>query len=324
MILARSLSNSELLRKTKSLVEAERRITLELIECLEVISTRMLYAELGFGSLFEFCTRHLGLSEGSAHRRISAMRLARDVPQVKEQIRSGGLSLSNAAKIQVATSRVLKAAPKAIQQKRKSEIVESCLGLSQSKCETTLLTEFPELREAHLYTERQRQVNQALTELKLVVTSEFNKKLERLLRLVSHTNPHQSIIQLFERLIEKELQQLEKKRGLGANLLSTTPITQTQYQPSYPVAVKQDVMNVAESRSRSIPAATRKLVWSQAQGQCQYPGCGSTYQLEIEHKVPFAKGGTHELQNLTLYCRTHNQLMLRRHFGLRHQKRLLK
>jgi len=71
------ITNEWLLAKTKALVQEERRITLELIECLEIISSRTLYADLGYGSLFEFCTRHLGLSEGSAHRRISAMRLAR-------------------------------------------------------------------------------------------------------------------------------------------------------------------------------------------------------------------------------------------------------
>lgn len=44
------ISNEKLIEKTKTLVQEERRITLELIECLEVISSRMLYAELGYGS----------------------------------------------------------------------------------------------------------------------------------------------------------------------------------------------------------------------------------------------------------------------------------
>ena len=69
-------SHHDWVTKAQKLVAEERKITLALIECLEVISTQMIYAELGYGSLFEFCTRHLGLSEGSAHRRISAMRLS--------------------------------------------------------------------------------------------------------------------------------------------------------------------------------------------------------------------------------------------------------
>ena len=146
------VSNEHLLSKTLSLVNEERRITLELIECLEIISSRMLFAELGYGSLFEFCTRHLGLSEGSAHRRISAMRLARDVPQAKEKLKSGELSLTNAAKIQVASQRVLKRSLTGDRQQTKSALVDSCLGLSQNECESKLLKELPGLRESPQYT----------------------------------------------------------------------------------------------------------------------------------------------------------------------------
>jgi hypothetical protein len=305
------LSNEQLLLKTKSLVQEERRITLELIECLEIISSRMLYAELGYGSLFEFCNRHLGLSEGSAHRRISAMRLARDVPQAKEKLKSGELSLTNAAKIQVATQRSFKQTTSNDRNQKKATIVESCLGLSQTECESKLLAEIPELRESPHYTERKRQVDAALTELKLLVSHEFHQKLERLLNLASHSNPTKSILHLFEKLIDQELAHLERKKGLDA---------QTQYSPTYPTAGKQSVVAARETHqppSRYIPAAIRKLVWSRANGKCQYPGCLSTYLLEIEHRVPFAKGGTHHPENLALFCRSHNVLAMKREFEFR-------
>ncbi len=104
----KQVSSSELLNKVRTLATEERRITLHLIEHLREIDARMLYAELGFESLFAFVVKHLGLSEGSAHRRIAAMRLLNDVPEVKEKLESGALTVTNAAKIQVA----LKAADK--------------------------------------------------------------------------------------------------------------------------------------------------------------------------------------------------------------------
>jgi hypothetical protein len=76
-----TLNSKDLLSKTRSLVAEERRATLALIQHLEEISRRKLYAELGYASLWEFTTRELGLSEGAAQRRIQAMRLLRDVPE---------------------------------------------------------------------------------------------------------------------------------------------------------------------------------------------------------------------------------------------------
>ena len=94
-----SYSDENLLQETKTQVEKERAATLHLIECLAEVEARMLYAKLGFSSLWQFCIEYLKLSEGSAQRRIQAMRLSRKVPQAKQALESGKLSLSNAAKL---------------------------------------------------------------------------------------------------------------------------------------------------------------------------------------------------------------------------------
>ena len=88
------LSSQELLSRTRSLLEDERRATFAFILHLEEISRRMLYAEWGFSSMWEFCTRELGMSEGATQRRLQAMKLLRDVPEAKSAIESGTLSLS--------------------------------------------------------------------------------------------------------------------------------------------------------------------------------------------------------------------------------------
>jgi hypothetical protein len=93
-------SKQELLNQTQFLVQEERKLGLQLIDCLREVECRLLYAELGYPSLWEFCTRHLGLSEGDTHRKISVMRLAREVPQVKEALETGKLSQSSAAQLQ--------------------------------------------------------------------------------------------------------------------------------------------------------------------------------------------------------------------------------
>ena len=59
----KTLSVKQLLSETKNLVAEERRVTLLLIEHLREIDRRLLFLEMGYGSLFEFCVKELTLSE---------------------------------------------------------------------------------------------------------------------------------------------------------------------------------------------------------------------------------------------------------------------
>ena len=72
-----TLSNADLLTKTRTLVTQERKLTALVLNHLQEVERRGLHLELGFPSLFEFCRRELGYSESEAHARISAMRLSR-------------------------------------------------------------------------------------------------------------------------------------------------------------------------------------------------------------------------------------------------------
>ena len=122
-LILKKLSSSELITATKLAASDERKATFALIEHLREIDDRLLYLELGFGNLFELAVKELGLSEGSAHRRISAMRLARDIPEVKEKLESGKITLSNAAQVQVALNSVKK---KKLTVSEKTDLIESC------------------------------------------------------------------------------------------------------------------------------------------------------------------------------------------------------
>jgi hypothetical protein len=56
----------------------------------------------------------------------------------------------------------------------------------------------------------------------------------------------------------------------------------------------------------------RKEIFAKYNYECQYPGCGSKYFLELEHIQPRSLGGTDAPENLTILCRAHNQLSARR------------
>lgn len=133
----KNLSRTELVARVKTLAAQERRITVEILQHLAAIESRHIHLEAGFSSLHEFCVKELGYSDGSAWRRVQAMRLMRQVPEVETQLASGTISMSVAAKVGCATQK------KTIAEKRIT--LEKVAGMSERECERML--ELPKRQE---------------------------------------------------------------------------------------------------------------------------------------------------------------------------------
>ncbi len=75
-----------------------------------------------------------------------------------------------------------------------------------------------------------------------------------------------------------------------------------------------------EETSRRIPAGVRDAVFARDKGRCTYVGsngrrCASTHHLQIDHVIPYARGGTNTFGNLRLLCERHNKLEAERVLG---------
>ena len=93
--LASGLSDHDLLDRIAALARKEREASAELVAHLAVLDARpSLYAALGHGSLFSYCTQALRLSEDAACNRIDAARACRRFPMILERLASGALSLA--------------------------------------------------------------------------------------------------------------------------------------------------------------------------------------------------------------------------------------
>jgi 5-methylcytosine-specific restriction endonuclease McrA len=73
-------------------------------------------------------------------------------------------------------------------------------------------------------------------------------------------------------------------------------------------------------RSRHIPQAVRDEVFERDGGRCSFIGsdgkrCGSRWDLEIDHIIPYAKGGDNSADNLRLLCAAHNKLEAEQCYG---------
>jgi hypothetical protein len=334
------LSSKELLARLKSFVAEERKITMLLIEHLREVERRLLFSELGYGSLFEFCIKELGLSEGSAQRRIQAMRLVKAVPEAKSALESGRLSLSNAARVQ-SFFQMEKKQGRSTEMPEKLAVIREVETLSQRACEQKLF----EISPQPLPQEKMRVIAEDRRELKLVISEEFYNKLELLKGLLAHVLPDANYVEMLEHLTDQALKQIEKRKGVALVSKGVTPVSEILAidRPVEPQdSAKSDQIpsvhtaaavsgGVASSGAQPPsgaltpsaspkfgPAGTRshharaveREVWRRAQGRCQYVHegrrCASRYRLEIDHRIPLALGGSNEPENLRLLCRAHN------------------
>jgi len=201
----KELSNENLVLKTESLVKEERRITSEVLDCLREIEARMIYAELGFSSLYEFCVKRLKYSEGSAHRRISAMRVLKGLAEparleAQIKIESGSLSITNLSLVHG----FLKA--ESLEKKTYSpEEKQSLIGSIENQSKRDVEKRLAEIQPKAIPKESKRVITPSLTEIKFVADETFLKNLDRVREISAHVVPSGAIAELLERVVNEYL-----------------------------------------------------------------------------------------------------------------------
>lgn len=298
------LSDQELHRATEKLVKQERKISLIIVHHLKEIDRRRLWAKMAYSSLFEYCTKALGYSESQAYRRISALKLIREIPEVEEKIVSGGLNLTTISQVQTFFRQESKIQNRKLSPEEKHFVLEMISGKTQKETAIELAKLDPDIPKP----DREKAVADSLTQIQFIADQELMAKFKRLRDLLSHQiSPVGNYSDLLHKISDIALEKLEPKA------------TKTRHTAS---AKRLSVVaKTIDSKSRYIPVETERSVWRRDQGQCCYRDpftnrrCACRSGLEIDHILPFAKGGDSSLDNLRLLCRSHNQLAAIQEFG---------
>lgn len=322
----KGLSNKNLLSTTKDLVARERGITLEIIEHLQEIETRSLFAQAAFPSLFEYVVKELGYSESAAQRRISALRLIKTQPELKEKIKEGELTLSTLALAQsffraegIQDAELKKDLLKELERKSARQVEKHLADRSQNP--------------QKLRVDRVKPVSPNLSQISLMVDDEFVSLLDELKNLRGHGKTIVSIKELLLFALKDSVGRLRPKAPKVGPLPTSEVGTQgyvaeraTVELPPPVVSSKMD-RTKQSSASRFIPVEIKRQVWARDQGECSYHDpqtgrkCATKYGLEFDHIEAFAKGGKAETKNLRLRCRAHNLLWAQQTFGEEHMRR---
>ena len=286
----KTLNDLELEQALHQCVRREREATAEVLRYLKEVEGRYLYLARGYSSLFAYCTGKLGYSEPEAQLRIQAMRLIRALPEVATEIESGALTISVAAQIQGAARRE-KLGPE-----QTRDLVKELSGSSKREAEKKLAAKFPEA----ICGERTKPITIDLSEIRFTITNEEMGLIQKLMDLTAHKNFSRKYEKLFMDLVRTELQKHEKEAlPHGPDLVKVQKLNQEQ-KPGAP-------------RSRYIPAAIKRQIWSRDQGQCQYidpmtkKRCITRHGIQMDHIKNISEGGMHSTENLRLYCGAHNR-----------------
>lgn len=307
----RSLTDKSLHEKTQALVKNEREITLQVLQHLREVERRSLFATLSYSSLFEYAVKELKYSESAALRRISSMRLLRELPELEKKVESGALPLSTLSQAQSFFRQ------EKTQNLEKIEILSTLENKSAREVERELVSRSSEPEK--LVKEKLRAVSATHTEVKFLVEEEFISELEELKAMLSHKMPNASLKELMAFALKQTLKELRPKEPKEKNSVDKQPAPPTseakqsspQQQPTPPALVVKN--------TRYIPVEVKRQVWKRDQGQCSFncggKRCGAKHFLEFDHIKPFALGGEATAENLRLRCRTHNQLAAVGNYG---------
>jgi len=308
------LTDQSLHQQLKDYVRQERSLVTHVLEHLHEVERRRLYSDFKRTSLFDYAGKELGYSEDQAHRRIQAMRLMKTLPEVKEKLSSGALSLTNAAKAQGLFRRSSKSSEvKPLNKKSQLAVLKSIENKSTRDAERELLKLQP--RDV-LPADRQKTVSPSHTELKVVLDQKTLEKLEEVRALLGPKGVEMTHDQLLLVMADATIAKLKEKRFGKRRAQQPAPSQPTNgSSSSQRLGANQVVEEVVSAKhQRYLPAAVKHAVWQRDRGRCCK--CGSRQNLQYDHIQPVGLGGRTSIENLRLLCFSCNQRAAMRVYGV--------
>jgi hypothetical protein len=325
-----------------ALLHDEHSALSEFLVALADFDAKRSWMELGYTSLFVFLHRELRLSKGAAQYRKTAAELLQRVPEIVEPIRDGRLCLTVVVELarvltpenqkdvlprffhlsrQEAMEVVAELAPRPAPPLRQVTTAVRATAPEMFAAASAPSSAAPpsdesrgrpaDLLDANSTAESRgsspqprpertvvEPVTADLRRLHITVRRAVLQKLAAARDALSHSMPNATDDEILEAGLDLLLQRATKRKGIVEKPRREPPTSKPDY----------------------IPAHVRRAVWGRDGGRCQFKLdngeiCGSTYQVELDHIQPRARGGPSTVDNVRCACRPHNQLAARQLFG---------
>ena len=312
--------HSSLRKSLKAMESARQCAVLWFADIME----RRLLEELGYSSILQYAREGLGFSKTRAGDFIRLARQLEHLPAVKQAVTSGELGYTKAREIVgVATPETQESWLKAAKKPRKElvrEVKRAKRAARVDPAQTELLPDAPtvvaprelpvrfqvdlnpeqEARRAALM-ERLHKQSRApgdKAELLLDALAALVAANEKTPRGVSTGRPPVQVI-VHEKDGRMTVPTHAGERELGR--ADTERI------------LCDAAVRTPHGRNKAvIPPRVRREVLDRDRHRCRAPGCGRTRFLEVHHRVPRSRGGTHATENLVTLCAACHRLMHQR------------
>jgi 5-methylcytosine-specific restriction endonuclease McrA len=256
----------------------------EMIDLIQQADTHKIYKVKGYSSLFEYVIKGVRLSESAAGIFIGIARKAAEVPELKLEIQTGAISVSNARRIvPVLTC------------KNKEEWLSKAKNLSQRQLEKEVIKVRPEVATP----ERVKYVTSERVKLEVGFSEKDMLGIRKLQDILCQKT--QKSVSLEEAICIVVEDYLKRHDPVQKAKRHTVRKLDLLYSSS-----------VKFTRSRA-PISKRLLhaVNLRDQRRCTHVGpdgtrCSQKRWLDIHHIVPVSHGGQNTLENLTTLCSTHH------------------
>lgn len=278
-----NISDQELESRFKILIVRERKILHLILQYTLEIERRKLYLKKAYPTLRDYLVKEIGYSGGSAQRRIDAIRLMNQVPELSSKIEDGKVNLSQIALLTQGIKQKESETQTKIAPEVKKEILKDLENKNGSESQRLVAQKL----DLSFKKPEQRQIQKdESVHLSVTLTKEQYEKYLACQDFLGST-----------------LSQSNKNPNL-ANVLETL-FDQYLYAKK-----KTQLVTIADSKT--LTSAKRKEVFKKFP-HCQYKdpvtgrSCQSTFKLEVDHIQPRWAGGNHKMENLTLLCSNHNK-----------------
>lgn len=347
MTILSTLKDATLLSSTKSLRQKEQGALHELLCHFGEILFRKLFRDAGYSSMFAYLHEGLGYSKGGAYRRVLVARCMRKVPEFSVALKNLEFSFSGAVEIAGCENeeRIRELIPQCLgksareielitvmakpEEKRKKELVrvvrvkrvaavateteaspegQSLLFSSAANSSSKLSSKSG----SNVETEEERRYD-----IRLQVDDEFMKLYQEAKAIAGGQGMEGALKKVMKDFVkrnspkEREQRRVERQLKREAKKEVSPVATPEVLSPKVPPKVK---------RSRHIPLQVQDQVILRDDRRCTFVSpdgrrCNCRESLEFDHIIAFSLYGEHEVENIRIRCRAHNQLEAERVFG---------
>ena len=310
-----NLNNHDLLSGFKTLVQRERRVSREVLEYIAEIESRRIFLNEGYTSTHDWLVAVHNYSHGAAGRRVSAARMLCAVPEISEKIETGEFCMSSLSRIQSAIRIEEKRSGEVMSAEKKSEMLDEIELKPKAEIERSLAELFSSTAPAR---EMRQPKADGFTRMHVTFSEEQMQKIERAAELLSHKTESASIADALVAMAEiiiasnDPLEKIVKPRNKNNDAQVDRCGVLTGDAPATWLATP--------NKTAAIKPSTRNFVFRRDDGRCQFETadgvvCGSRKFTQIDHMLPRALGGSNDVENLRVLCRSHNLLMAEQVFG---------